>query len=277
MAKSRRGKAQSQGQLAFDFGELEQPAASSVGGAGERLQHPAQRRTGRGQHKEREPSPTMSRLIKLREAVGYGDLGLRWRRCTSWLEQAEQEIAEQRFDEAFVFCWIAFNAAYSVDTPEPRETFELESIRKYFALLRELDKDKSIERDLFDNDVRWQQIHEILGNKYIFAPFWRSQQDSSESAPWRKSLEKSKEKVLRSQVNRDILPILEEIFSRLYVLRNQLVHGAATYNGSLNRRQVEWSAAVMYLLLPTFLEIMFQNPDADWGTPKYPALNRKTG
>ena len=219
----------------------------------------------------------MAKLIKLRGEVGNEDLGLRWRRCTSWLEQAEHELAEERYDEAFLFCWIAFNAAYSVDSPEPRESFELESISKYFDVLRNLDKDKSIDKELFDNESRWRQISEILTNQFIFGPFWRSQQEGSASLPWDQDLKSRVEKVERSRINRDVQPVLEEMFSRLYVLRNQLVHGAATYQGSLNRRQVQYGAAFMYLLLPVFLELMFRNPDADWGTPKYPALNHDTG
>ena len=218
----------------------------------------------------------MSRLITLREEVGQGDLGLRWRRCTSWLEQAEKELANHCFDEAFIFCWVAFNAAYSVDTPEPRESFELQSIRDYFALLRDLDDEKSIEQALFDNETRWTQMQEILRNEYIFVPFWENQRSSSESTNWQESLEKSLEKVRRARVYRDVEPVLEEVFSRLYVLRNQLVHGASTYNGSLNRKQVQWGAAFLYLLLPVFLELMFRNPEGDWGIPKYPALNRNT-
>ena len=225
----------------------------------------------------RPSSPAIARLIDLREAVGYENLGLRWRRCTSWLAQAEQEIWDSKFDAAFIFCWIAFNAAYSIDIPEPRESFELESIKKYFAVLRELDDQRSIEQALFDNETRWRQIQETLDNQYIFTPFWMSQQDSSNSAPWGDSLDRSREKVRRAQVNRDVRPVLEETFGRLYVLRNQLVHGAATYNGSLNRRQVEWGAVLLYMLLPVFLELMFNNPDVDWGVPKYPALSRDTG
>ena len=62
------------------------------------------------------------------------------------------------------------------------------------------------------------------------------------------------------------------LFDRLYVLRNQLVHGGATWNSSINRAQVKDGAAVLGWLLPVFIDIMLENPDQDWGKPFYPVV-----
>ena len=66
--------------------------------------------------------------------------------------------------------------------------------------------------------------------------------------------------------------ILLVVFDRLYVLRNQLVHGGATWNSSINRAQVKDGAAVLGWLLPVFIDIMLENPDQDWGKPFYPVV-----
>ena len=58
----------------------------------------------------------------------------------------------------------------------------------------------------------------------------------------------------------------------LDVLRNQLVHGGATWNSSINRAQVKDGAAVLGWLLPVFIDIMLDNPDQDWGKPYYPVV-----
>lgn len=42
------------------------------------------------------------------------------------------------------------------------------------------------------------------------------------------------------------------LFDRLYVLRNQLVHGGATWNSAASRAQVHDDAAVLGCLLPVF-------------------------
>ena len=71
------------------------------------------------------------------------------------------------------------------------------------------------------------------------------------------------------QQHRHVLLVL---FDRLYVLRNQLVHGGATWNSSINRAQVKDGAAVLGWLLPVFIDIMLENPDRDWGKPFYPVV-----
>ena len=63
--------------------------------------------------------------------------------------------------------------------------------------------------------------------------------------------------------------MLSVMFDRLYVLRNQLVHGGATWNSAINRDQVRDGAAVMGSLLPVFIDIMMDNPGVDWGRPYY--------
>ena len=66
--------------------------------------------------------------------------------------------------------------------------------------------------------------------------------------------------------------VLSILFDRLYVLRNQLVHGGATWNGSVNRAQVGDGARIMAFLVPLFVSLMLENPGEPWGAPRYPPL-----
>ena len=52
---------------------------------------------------------------------------LRMRRATSWLARAEQElnVDEPDYDAAFIFYWIAFNAAYSGNIAGERTAFKV--------------------------------------------------------------------------------------------------------------------------------------------------------
>ena len=72
---------------------------------------------------------------------------------------------------------------------------------------------------------------------------------------------------------RDTPRVLSVVFDRLYVLRNQLVHGGATWNSGVNRDQVRDGAAVMSCLLPVFVDIMMDNSTRDWGRPFYPVID----
>ena len=72
---------------------------------------------------------------------------------------------------------------------------------------------------------------------------------------------------------RDTARILSVVFDRLYVLRNQIIHGGATWNSAVNRSQVTDGAAVLGSLIPLFIDIMMDNPDRDWGRPFYPVID----
>ena len=62
-----------------------------------------------------------SKQRKIREDFPE-NLGLRVHRALSWLQRAE--MAEDDFDAAFIFYWIAFNAAYAEDLQELLPTGE---------------------------------------------------------------------------------------------------------------------------------------------------------
>ena len=70
----------------------------------------------------------------------------------------------------------------------------------------------------------------------------------------------------------DSAQVLGKLFERLYVLRNQLVHGGATWNSSANREQVRDGAAILSFLMPIFIDIMMDHPEENWGQPYYPVV-----
>ena len=67
------------------------------------------------------------------------------------------------------------------------------------------------------------------------------------------------------------------IFDRLYVVRNQIIHGGATWGTGRNREQVRDGARIMALLVPVFVELIESNPkDINWDPPGY-SLVGETG
>ncbi|WP_265475000.1 hypothetical protein [Mergibacter septicus] len=67
---------------------------------------------------------------------------------------------------------------------------------------------------------------------------------------------------LANQKTCKILPIT---FSRLYTLRNQIVYGGATWNGSVNRDQRRDAINLMQYFVPSVIDIMMDNPEELWG------------
>lgn len=60
------------------------------------------------------------------------------------------------------------------------------------------------------------------------------------------------------------------MFVRQYTLRNQLMHGGADWNNSVNRAQVRDGRALLARVLPVMLGVMMDHPARCEGRPFYP-------
>ena len=112
----------------------------------------------------------------------------------------------------------------------------------------------------------------LIDNQYVFKGFWTQGPGGSGDGRWREGFDRDRQSVDSSASGMAITCPAEALFDRLYVLRNQLHHGGSTQAGSLNRQQVEAGAAVMARLIPKFIGVIIDNPDADWGKPYYPVM-----
>ncbi|MDE2688256.1 MAG: hypothetical protein OXI16_12275 [Chloroflexota bacterium] len=69
------------------------------------------------------------------------------------------------------------------------------------------------------------------------------------------------------------LDALTTLFDNLYVLRNQILHGGATYRSSVNRQQLQDGTKILASLLPIFFDIMQANIHIEgWSKPYYPRV-----
>lgn len=69
------------------------------------------------------------------------------------------------------------------------------------------------------------------------------------------------------------MPILVGVLSnRLYTLRNQLIHGGAIWDGSVNRQQLRDCVGLLGKLVPVINELMIDNPGTLWGDACYPVV-----
>ena len=196
------------------------------------------------------------------------NLGLRIHRSISWIQRAEKETSDH--DAAFIFYWIAFNAAYAEDLQETIPTGERSTFDGYFRKILELDSDHKIYDAIWDKFS--QSIRLLLNNRYVFQPFWNFQNDVHGYEDWEERFAKSKRHIEAALRDRDTRTILTTLFDRLYVLRNQLVHGGATWNSAVNRTQVGDGARIISFLLPIFIDLMMDNPEIVWGAPYYPVV-----
>jgi hypothetical protein len=70
----------------------------------------------------------------------------------------------------------------------------------------------------------------LLNNKYVFAPFWNHHNNVPGNDDWQERLSASQRAIASTLNEGDTSRLLAIVFDRLYVLRNQLVHGGSTWN-----------------------------------------------
>lgn len=195
------------------------------------------------------------------------NLSLRLHRALSWLKRAEQE---EDADSRFIFMWIAFNAAYATDIDSRQGLTEQGSFNAFIEKLAELDSQKQLAKLLWESYS--SAIRVLLDNEYIFAPFWEYQKGNKTEAEWQDDFKRAKQASHAAFANQDTATVLGIVLSRIYVLRNQLVHGGATWQSQLNRDQIRDCNAFMGELVPLIIKLMMDHPNTLWGDASYPPL-----
>lgn len=200
-------------------------------------------------------------------------LNLRVHRALSWLRRAEAEHDD--LDVRFILLWIGFNAAYAGDLDRALDGGAVGSERarfdEFFAALVRMDGGNRIYSVIWDRFS--QEIRLLLDNRYVFAPFWKQHAGETGGGGWEITFEAAKRAAKRAVAQRDTPVVLSILFDRLYVLRNQLVHGGATWDSAANRNQVRDGAALLGCLLPVFIDLMMDNPGEEWTMPNYPVVD----
>ena len=191
----------------------------------------------------------------------YDGLNHRLSRAVSWLGRAEKETED--LDAAFIFCWIAFNAMYFQPGYEPEKDVFEKYLKKVSCL--ESERISDVVRNLSS------KIESLLDNKYVFEPFWKYHNGLSEYSDWEQRFRKRKRERESAPWYKKTETTLCQLFDRLYALRNQLLHGGATWDSSVNRHQVTVGAKIMTTLTPHFIDVMIRHPDG-WGAPRYPVV-----
>ena len=194
-------------------------------------------------------------------------LALRVHRALSWLKRAEEANDN---DARFIFLWISFNAAYAQEIDESQRIGEQEAFKQFLEKICHLDKEKR-----FDKLV-WQEfsgsIRVMLDNQYLLQAFWDHQRGKLSEEQWQEQLRKEKKIAQFALGCSNTATLLGVIFSRLYTLRNQLIHGGATWNSQVNRQQLKDSVSLLHKFVPLLIETMMDNPNTLWGEACFPVV-----
>ena len=211
-------------------------------------------------------SATLKKKLKLLSEEINETHRTRLHRAISWLKCAEEQ--EGNADLHFITLWIAYNACYAVDEKNEVELTEREYFNEFIAKLNFYDKEDRFFKLLWEKYSG--PVRLLIANEYLFKPFWDFQRTKKRN--WKAAHEKSIEMASSFLAKREVTKLMEVVLDRLYTLRNQILHGGATYKSKVNRAQVRDANNILKLLVPIVIDIMLSHPGEDWGEIYYPVV-----
>ncbi|WP_068546521.1 HEPN domain-containing protein [Thalassotalea crassostreae] len=196
------------------------------------------------------------------------NLALRVHRSLSWLQRAEKE--QDDLDAQFIFLWIAFNAAYAFEIDDHKRFTEQETFRNFITRLISLDTKNQLDNLIWNEFT--SSIRVLLNNQYVFQAFWDFQNQKIDEDTWKQRFQAANTAATKAIGNKNTETTLSVIFSRLYTLRNQTMHGGATWNSYVNRDQMRDAVSFLQKFVPITIEIMMDSPNEIWGEATYPVV-----
>ncbi len=193
-------------------------------------------------------------------------LRVRIHRAISWLARAEREDDDP--DARFIFLWIAFNAAYASEFGFEKK--EREQADDFIERLLVLDVRGRLHQALFGQFSG--PIRTLIGNRFVYRPFWQAVRDHASDNAWKERFEASRRRAMHALMQNETAVLVSIVLGRLYVLRNQLLHGGSTWGGATNRAQVRDGVSIMGTIVPIIIELMMSEAGFEFDEIAYPVI-----
>ena len=186
---------------------------------------------------------------------------IRMWRGISWLERSE---SIEDTDSRFIALWIAFNAIYGYAKEDGLSARDRETWQAFVTRIIQADKTDQLGEILQRNQLA---VLHLIENRYLFRFFWLGDPNAE------KKLAAARRSAMVNFQNHSCVGIFQELFERLYVLRSQVFHGAATAHSKLNREYLESGTRLLAEIVPTMIGIMLEaGPTEDWGDVCFPPV-----
>ncbi len=187
-------------------------------------------------------------------------------RSLSWLRKADTFTGDADLDMKFICLWIAFNASYGKSLPAlDHSCSEKYAFKSFIEKIVSLDSVNLLASVVCGKYA--MRISFLVENKFTFQKYWDFTKGVEEASDWKRSLSASVKKYNDCRICMDVSTILSIVFDRLYVLRNQLMHGGSSCGSKLNRETIDDAVGFLSDLIPSMLLVMMMNykKDHDWG------------
>ena len=202
-----------------------------------------------------------------------------------WIDLAENTPADDHV--RFVFYWVAYEAGYQVRLsgsdslrlqqedsrrrrPSPRNEFHRRVARHDAGGLQQI---------LAKHKRRISALLELRQAHPSFWEPWPEDWDVRTRADWetrfRSRVNEDLDQLalaIRRGASRDVAGALDDLFRRLSVVRNQIVHGGSAGLRSRGRTQVRLGAGLLEDFVPRFRYGIERHLDENWGLPPFPRV-----
>ncbi len=191
----------------------------------------------------------------------HQDFAIRVWRGISWLERAEILLTDD-LEGRFLALWIGINALYGQLDRDGRPWGDREALAAFISRIYPLDSSGRLRAVVAKNQ---KSALSLIDNKFLFEGFWAG----SKTAKADLGMEVKNAILMLTKPNQ--LPLWRMLLSRLYLMRNQVFHGASTKGSTLNRKSLRNCVTVLSSFLPACLETMIEyGVTQDWGEVCYP-------
>ena len=191
---------------------------------------------------------------------------IRFHRACSWLQRVEDAEEHEALDLLLLSLWTSFNALYGQWDGERQEPVsDVDCWQHFLDRMLVLDRDGLIQDKLEEHK---KLVMVLFDDEYLSRFFWQEPTDQRA-----KRVRRTRHEAQAWYAEKNWTMVLQRLFERIYLLRCQLVHGAATYDSSFNRTAIRRCIQMMDHLLRTFLEVWVRwGADEDWGIMCYPPM-----
>lgn len=194
----------------------------------------------------------------------------RLKRADSWI-QATAALRPEQLHESFIFLYIAFNCLYGQRQYEGDETQIGKDLAEFFKKVRvmsdrDVDNGGAILKRALAAAHRDGAI--LIRDKFLSNRYWRG----GSSVALQKQLNKEESLVEEQFTLGSYDMFLDLTFRRISVLRNQIMHGCATY-GARSYGQASLTKGLHFLkvMVPAFYELTKQyGHEVQWDPVPYP-------
>lgn len=174
-------------------------------------------------------------------------IDIRLKRARSWFRKATGAAVHHDIDAQFIFLWVAFNALYGTPRYHGNDNPKGNEINDFTRFLGAVEKRScgAVEKALrpLEDDVE-----RLMRSPFLDIECWRK---------W--DMEGIRDRQKRVSSARNVYAggfHLDQLFRRIYTLRNQLLHGAATDGGQRNRESLKHAVPILCTAVKVIINLV---------------------